>query len=125
MLSWVGANDAAKEKTTMKLSPAQLRALESFAMTDGHGFGEYSGISRSTAFALARAGLVIIGSTTTVAGNVISKALVTQKGVDALRAVGSVFCPRSFDPAYRPFGWVPWATVPAARRGGARVPAAH
>jgi len=45
----------------MKLSKAQWRALEDFAQAGGHGSGEYAYLSKPTARALERRGLVELG----------------------------------------------------------------
>lgn len=47
-----------------RLSPAMWRALDDFAQPGGHGYGEYAYLSRATAKALRRRGLVTLGSRT-------------------------------------------------------------
>jgi hypothetical protein len=50
----------------MRLSPAQWRALDDFAQAGGHGYGEHAYLSRATAKALQRRGLVTLGSKTSM-----------------------------------------------------------
>lgn len=45
----------------LKLSDAQWKALEKIAQPGGHGYGEYAHLSRATAKALAKKGLVTLG----------------------------------------------------------------
>jgi hypothetical protein len=45
----------------MKLSKAQAAALHKIARGHGHGFGEYCYLSRATADALSKMGLVVLG----------------------------------------------------------------
>ena len=44
----------------MKLSAAQVRALDKFCQPGGHGFGKYAYLSRATANALSDRGLVTL-----------------------------------------------------------------
>jgi hypothetical protein len=107
----------------MKLTQAQVRALEKFAQAGGHGFGEFAYLPRATAYALARLGYIRIG--TKQAGfagsalNRISWGVATQAGYDALKTEKGAFCPSTFygdDPTCQPYGWSEWTKVPETRR---------
>ena len=106
----------------MKLSNAQIRALEDFARPGGHGFGEFANLSRATAFALARLGYIRIGTKHlgSFAGreNRISWGVATKAGYDVLKGLSNL-CPSDFygdHPDCQPYGWVAWENVPETRR---------
>lgn len=106
----------------MKLTQAQVRALEQFASVGGHGFGEFAYLSRATAYALARLGYIRIGTKQAGWGSAlerISWGIATQVGYDALKAEKGAFCPSAFygdDPTCQPYGWSEWTKVPETRR---------
>lgn len=70
---------------TVKLSRAQIRALEDFAQAGGHGYGEYAYLSRATAKALASRGLVTLTYRILGGGKKMGWGFITDEGREALR----------------------------------------
>jgi hypothetical protein len=87
------------------MTKAQQEALRKFAQAGGHGYGEFSYLSKPTARALTRMGLVRLGwrRATYGRGN-IPWGVATQAGVEAL-GYGRTEAPYGFMPA--PEGWLP------------------
>jgi hypothetical protein len=99
--------------------------LEDAAQAGGIGFGEHSGRPRPTVYALARLGLVQIGSFTR-SGYSREHAVITREGVLHLRSLGSFWAPvhRGWNPGeFYPLGFHAWETIPASKPGGASTKA--
>lgn len=69
----------------MRLSAAQVRALDKFCQAGGHGYGEYAYLSRATAIALSERGLVVLSIRDLGGGRKMRWGFITDAGRDALR----------------------------------------
>ncbi len=94
-----------------KLSPAQVKALHKFAQAGGHGYGEYSGLPKTTARVLGSLGLVRFGWVRIGSGKSMAIGLATEAGQTLLASLSGTTVrpvwpdPYSFTAA--PVGWLP------------------
>jgi hypothetical protein len=66
------------------MTSAQKDALWKFAQAGGHGFGEFSGISRPTAHVLERKGLITVSYVSLSHGKKMALGTITGLGREAL-----------------------------------------